>query len=199
VGGAVSVDRTMRTTLPDVSAAGDCVHTHHRLLPEPSYLPLGTTAHKQGRVAGENAVGGCRSFAGSLGTRVVKVFDLAIPRTGLRNDEARAAGFSRLTVPNSAPDHKTYHPGAHELRMRWTADADSDQLLGCQIAGHREGQVAKRVDTAATALFADLTADQLSDLDLSYSPPFGSPWDALQIGAQALAANRSHAIGRSAR
>ncbi len=184
--GAVRVDEDMKTTLPDVWAAGDCVHTHHRLLPEPSYLPLGTTAHKQGRVAGENAAGGRRSFAGSLGTQVVKVFDLAIARTGLRDDEARDAGFDPRTVPSSAPDHKAYYPPAHDLRMRWTGNADTGRLLGCQIAGHRDAQVAKRIDTAATAIFGALTIDQISDLDLSYSPPFGSPWDALQLGAQAF-------------
>ena len=201
VRGALRVDTSMKTTLPDVWAAGDCVHTHHRLLPEPSYLPLGTTAHKQGRVAGENAVDGRRLFAGSLGTQVVKVFQLAIARTGLRDDEARNAGLNPRTVATTAPDHKPYYPGAHELHMRWTADADSDRLLGCQIAGHRDAQVAKRIDTAATALFARLTADQISDQDLSYSPPFGSPWDALQIGAQALNAKQpgEHPDGPSRR
>ena len=82
----------MRTNLPDVLAAGDCVITHHRLLGE-TYLPLGTTAHKQGRVAGENALGGHRQFAGSLGTQVVKIFDQAAARTGLRDHEAAPAGF----------------------------------------------------------------------------------------------------------
>ena len=87
--GAIAVDRRMRTSLPDVLAAGDCVITHHRLLGE-TYLPLGTTAHKQGRVAGENALGGTREFAGSLGTQVVKIFDQAAARTGLRDHEATA-------------------------------------------------------------------------------------------------------------
>ena len=81
--GAIAVDRAMRTGLPGVLAAGDCVITHHRLLGE-TYLPLGTTAHKQGRVAGETALGGSREFAGSLGTQVVKIFDQAAARTGLR-------------------------------------------------------------------------------------------------------------------
>ena len=92
VGGAIAVDRGMRTSLADVLAAGDCVITHHRLLAE-TYLPLGTTAHKQGRVAGENALGGNRQFAGSLGTQVVKIFDQAAARTGLRDHEAAPAGF----------------------------------------------------------------------------------------------------------
>jgi NADPH-dependent 2,4-dienoyl-CoA reductase/sulfur reductase-like enzyme len=97
---------------------------------------------------------------------------------------------TRAQSPTAPPDHRPYYPTAHELHMRWSADADTDRLLGCQIAGHRAGQVAKRIDTAATAIFADLTIDQINDLDLSYSPPFGSPSDALQIGAQALCADR---------
>jgi NADPH-dependent 2,4-dienoyl-CoA reductase/sulfur reductase-like enzyme len=185
VRGAIAVDRGMATSLPYVWAAGDCVHTHHRLLPEPGYLPLGTTAHKQGRVAGENAVGGEREFAGSLGTQVVRLFDWAFARTGLKDDEARAAGYAPLTVEAVAPDHKAYYPGAHDVHMRFTGDALSGRLLGCQLGGHRDAQVAKRIDIPASALFDELSVDQLSDLDLAYTPPFGSPWDALQVGAQA--------------
>ena len=122
---------------------------------------------------------------------MVKVFDLAIARTGLRGHEARDAGFNPRTTASSAPDHKAYYPTAHELHMRFTADADTRRLLGCQIAGDRDGQVAKRIDIPATAIFAELTIDQISDLDLSYSPPFGSPWDALQAGAQTLSRKKS--------
>ena len=109
--GPVVVDDHMRTGVPDVYAAGDCVHTHHRLVPEPGYLPLGTTAHKQGRVAGANAEGGDRAFAGSLGTQVVKGFDLAVARTGLRGHEA--VGYQPVTVGTVADNHKRYYPGAH--------------------------------------------------------------------------------------
>jgi NADPH-dependent 2,4-dienoyl-CoA reductase/sulfur reductase-like enzyme len=98
VRGALRVDRHMRTNLPDVLAAGDCVETWHRLLQKAMYLPLGTTAHKQGRVAGETAVGGDRAFSGSLGTQVVKVFELAVARTGLRDPDAGEAGFDPATV-----------------------------------------------------------------------------------------------------
>jgi NADPH-dependent 2,4-dienoyl-CoA reductase/sulfur reductase-like enzyme len=118
---AIVVDSRMRTNLPHVYAAGDCVVTHHRLLGE-TYLPLGTTAHKQGRVAGENAVGGDREFAGSLGTQVVKVFDLAAARTGLRDQEARTAGLEPLTVGVEVDHHKAYYPGALPLRIRMTGD-----------------------------------------------------------------------------
>jgi NADPH-dependent 2,4-dienoyl-CoA reductase/sulfur reductase-like enzyme len=182
--GAIEVDTAMRTNLPDVFAAGDCVMTHHRLLGQ-TYLPLGTTAHKQGRVAGENALGGRREFAGSLGTQVVKIFDMVASRTGLRDHEALAGGFDPATVEFEGDDHKAYYPGSHRVRTRYTGDRRTGQLLGVQLFGHRHAEVAKRVDIAAAAIFAGLTVDQMSDLDLSYTPPLGSPWDVMQGGAQA--------------
>jgi NADPH-dependent 2,4-dienoyl-CoA reductase/sulfur reductase-like enzyme len=184
--GAITVDRMMRTGLPEVFAAGDCVATYHRLLGE-TYLPLGTTAHKQGRVAGENACGGQREFAGSLGTQVVKIFGQAAARTGLRDHEAVAAGFTPVTVASEADDHKAYYPGSHRIAMRITGDRQTGQLLGVQLFGSKDAEIAKRIDIAATAIFHGMTVDAVSDLDLSYTPPLGSPWDAVQMGAQAWA------------
>ena len=174
----------MRTNLPHVFAAGDCVVTHHRLLGE-TYLPLGTTAHKQGRVAGENALGGDRAFAGSLGTQVVKIFDHAVARTGLRDHDAVRGGFDPMTVGAEADDHKAYYPGSHRIAMRFTGDAATGRLLGVQLFGHKHAEVAKRVDIGAAAIFHEMTVDAMSELDLSYTPPLGSPWDAVQMGAQA--------------
>jgi NADPH-dependent 2,4-dienoyl-CoA reductase/sulfur reductase-like enzyme len=178
----------MRTNIADVFAGGDCVETWHRVLQSSTYLPLGRTAHKQGRVAGENAIGGQRLFQGSLGTQVVKVFDVAIARTGLRDHEARRAGFDPLTVETEVWDHKAYYPGAQQLRIRVTGDRRSGQLLGAQLLGHWQAEVAKRIDVYAAALFAGQCIDAISDLDLSYTPPLGSPWDAVQLAAQAWTA-----------
>ena len=185
VRGAIAVDRQMRTGLPDIWAAGDCIETHQQLFDTPSYMPLGSTAHKQGRIAGENAIGGSAEFAGSLGTQVVKVFDLAIAATGLRESAARAEGRDPLTVETSTDDHKAYYPGAHPLRLRIVGDRDNGQLLGAQILGHASAQVSKRIDTIATAIHHRMTIAEISDLDLSYTPPFSSPWDPVQIACQA--------------
>ena len=130
----------MRTNLPDVLAAGDCVETWHRLLQQPSYLPLGTTAHKQGRVAGEIAVGGDRSFAGSLGTQVVKVFQLAVARTGVRDPEAREAGFDPLTVGSVQFDHKAYYRAPASCTSVSPGDRASGQLLGGPAGGRPSGR-----------------------------------------------------------
>jgi NADPH-dependent 2,4-dienoyl-CoA reductase/sulfur reductase-like enzyme len=182
-GRAVVVDETMRTGLPHVFAAGDGVVTHHRLLGV-TYLPLGTTAHKQGRVAGENALGGSARFAGSVGTQVVKVFDLVAARTGLREHEATPVGFTPVSTTAVADDHKAYYPGAQPISIRITGDSETGKLLGAQLVGARGTETAKRVDTFATALFHGMTVPGVSDLDLTYTPPLGSPWDAVQIATQ---------------
>jgi NADPH-dependent 2,4-dienoyl-CoA reductase/sulfur reductase-like enzyme len=180
---AIAVDTRMRTNVPGIYAAGDCVVTHHSLLGA-TYLPLGTTAHKQGRIAAENALGGDRHFAGSLGTQVVRVFDLVAARTGLRDHEAQAAGYEPLTVASQADDHKAYYPGSHPIQMHYTADRRDGRILGLQLLGRFGSEIAKRIDIAATAIHSHMTIEQISDLDLSYTPPLGSPWDAIQIGAQ---------------
>lgn len=195
--GAVVVDEDMSTGLPDVYAAGDCVVTHHRLLGT-TYLPLGTTAHKQGRVAGENAVGGQARFAGSLGTQVVKVFELVAARSGLREHEALAAGYTPATTQSEPDDHKAYYPTAHPITTRVTGDTASGRLLGAQLVGRRGTEVAKRIDVFATAIHAGTTVAEMSELDLSYTPPLGSPWDAVQMASQAWVREHQLAAQREA-
>ena len=185
----------MRTNLADVFAAGDCVETFHRLLDKPTYISLGTIAHKQGRVAGENAVGGERRFAGALGTQSLKVFDLAIARTGLNDRDARSARFDPATVGSVVNDHKAYYPGAVPLHIRLTGDRRTGRLLGGQILGNRRAEISKRIDIVATALFQDASVEYLNDLDLSYTPPFSSPWDPVQMAAQAWCAQLSQLLG----
>jgi NADPH-dependent 2,4-dienoyl-CoA reductase/sulfur reductase-like enzyme len=183
--GAIQVNLRMETGIPGVYAAGDCVETWHHVLQRFTYLPLGTTSHKQGRVAGENSAGGNREFAGSVGTQVVKIFDMAIARTGLRQREANDFGRHAATTESTFWDHKAYYPGAEELRFRVTGDPISGKLLGAQIVGHWKAEVSKRIDVFATALFHQMTVDGLNDLDLSYTPPVSSPWDPVQMSAQA--------------
>jgi NADPH-dependent 2,4-dienoyl-CoA reductase/sulfur reductase-like enzyme len=174
----------MESKLPDIYVAGDCAETFHRLLNRHTYLPLGTTAHKQGRVAAENALGGNREFAGSLGTQVVKIFGLVIARTGLRHHEALRESFHPFTAESTANDHKAYYPGATQLRTRVTGNTETGRLLGAQIMGRWGTEVSKRLDIFATAIFHGMSVDQISDLDLSYTPPLSSPWDPVQMACQ---------------
>ena len=182
-GGALKVDRMMATNVADIWAAGDCAETWHHLLTTNVYMPLGTTAHKQGRVAGENMLGGQRQFQGSLGTQAVKVFERIAAGTGLRNVQAAKAGLEPLTATITTPDHNPYYQGAQEMHISITGDRRSGRLLGAQIIGHYKSEIAKRIDIVAGAIFNDLLVEDLSDLDLSYTPPLSSPWDPVQKAA----------------
>ena len=185
VKGAICVNRRMETRIPDIYAAGDCAETYHRLLGKNTYLPLGTTAHKQGRIAGENAVGGTREYPGTLGTQSVKIFNLVAARTGLKDDEALKEGFFPLSVDIETWDHKVYYPHAEKMRIRITGDQKTRKLLGAQIIGAYGTEVSKRIDTVAASIHNGMTMESLNDLDLSYTPPLSSPWDPVQMAAQA--------------
>ena len=116
---------------------------------------------------------------------MVKIFDLVIARTGLRHDEATREGFDPLTTESTINDHKAYYPGATQLHARVTGDIGTGRLLGAQLMGSWGAEVSKRLDVFATALFHRMTVDQISDLDLSYTPPLSSPWDPVQMASQA--------------
>jgi NADPH-dependent 2,4-dienoyl-CoA reductase/sulfur reductase-like enzyme len=197
--GAFLTNRRMESGAPDVYVAGDCAETWHRLLKRHMYLPLGTTSHKQGRIAGENTMGGSSEFAGSLGTQVMKLFDLVIARTGLRHDEAAREAFQPFTVESVMNDHKAYYPGATQLRACVTGDRDTGKLLGAQLLGAWGAEVSKRLDVLATALYHGMGVAELSDLDLSYTPPLSSPWDPVQMAAQAWSAKLGTQAGLPAR
>lgn len=164
--------------------AGDGLKTCHRLLDRHVYQPLGSTAHHQGRIAGENIVGGCRLYAGSPGTQVVKVFDQVIARTGLRASQAQAEGLAAVTVACHCPAHKDYTPGAGTLQLRLSGDPGSGRLPGAKLPGPSGQEASTRLDVLATALSHGMTMEVNSDLDPSYTPPLSSPWDPLQLGSR---------------
>jgi NADPH-dependent 2,4-dienoyl-CoA reductase/sulfur reductase-like enzyme len=194
---ALKVNRRMETNVPDIFAAGDCVETWHRITQSNAYLPLGTTSHKQGRIAGENAVGGNRTFEGSLGTQSVRLFDYVVARTGFHDRDAANAGFDPLSVDSVVWDHKVYYPGAKKMTIRVTGDRASGRLLGAQVIGYYGTEVSKRIDIFATAIHHGMSVEQMSDLDLSYTPPLSSPWDPVQMAAQAWSLRQGAAVSRS--
>jgi NADPH-dependent 2,4-dienoyl-CoA reductase/sulfur reductase-like enzyme len=183
--GAIATDASMRTNLPGVYAAGDCAEARHLVTGQPTYIPLGSTANKQGRVAGENAAGGRATFGGVVGTTVIRCFDLAVASTGLTATEARAAGFNVEETLIRANDSSHYFPGASDIHVKLVVDAGRKRLLGGQIVGSRG--VAKRVDVLATALFNRMTISELRQLDLSYAPPFAPVWDPILVAANVAA------------
>lgn len=177
---SVVVDEKMRTSLPDVYAAGDAVALPHLVLGRPAWVPLGPAANKTGRVAGTVAAGGSASFKGVVGTVAVKVFDLEVASTGLGLAEARAAGLDAVATDEVSRSRAKYYPGSSPLHVRLVHTREG-RLLGGQFAG-REG-AAKRVDVLATALYAGLTVADLAALDLSYAPPFAPVYDPVLAAA----------------
>ena len=172
--GALRVDRRMRTAIPDVWAAGDCVETTNLVSESPAWVPLGDTANQMGRVAGTNAASPAGEdtleFPGVLGTGIFKVFDLNVGKTGLSEREAADAGFDTVSADIEARDRAGYYPGAEKVFLKLIADRASGRLLGAEAAG---SSTDKLIDVCATAIWGRLSYPDLIDLDLAYSPPYG--------------------------
>ncbi len=170
--GAILVDRHLKTSLPDVWAAGDCVESVNLVTGEPDWAPLGDTANQMGRVAGTNAARGedALEFAGVLGTGVFKVFDLAVAKTGLSEAEATEAGFDIASASVESVNRAGYFPGGQKTFIKLTANKETGRLLGAEIVG---GSADKYVDICATAIWGKLSVPDLVNLDLAYAPPFG--------------------------
>ncbi|HIE28149.1 TPA: NADH oxidase [Candidatus Poribacteria bacterium] len=179
--GAIAVTESMRTSAIDVYAAGDCAEVKHLMTNRYIYLPAGTTANKQGRVAGENAAGGYAAFKGIMATAVNKVMDMVYARTGLTEKEAKSFGYAVKTAKVDAPAHALYYKNPPQISIKLIYDDRSGRLLGGQMVG-LEG-IAKRIDVLATALQARMTIEDISRLDLSYAPPFAPVWDAILVAA----------------
>ena len=184
VTGAISVNAYMETNVPGIFAAGNCAETFCAIRRRPVLNTIGTVAAKQGRVAGENMAAGRTKFLGALGTTVVKVFDLAAARTGLCTEDAAAERINVVSARIEALDRTSYYPGARKIWVKLIADRESRKLLGAQVAGY--GEASKRIDVAATAITSGMRVEELAQLDLAYSPPYGSLWDPLLIAAQTV-------------
>ncbi len=185
--GALQVNDRMQTSDPDIYAAGDCVESRDLVTGQPCFVPLGSTANKQGRVAAINICGGDDRFPGVLGSTVCKVFDFCVARTGLTEWAARQSGFQAVTVIVPDADRAHYMPGAKPIMLKLVVDASSRKLLGAQAVGPGQGD--KRMDVAAMAITAGMTVDQLSKVDLCYAPPYSPALDNI-ITAANVARNK---------
>jgi NADPH-dependent 2,4-dienoyl-CoA reductase/sulfur reductase-like enzyme len=179
--GAIATDSQMRTNLPDVFAAGDCAEAYHRLTGRGDYIPLATTANKQGRVAGTNLGGGYAEFEGMVGTAITKVLDVYAALTGLSEKEALALGYRVQSTTIQAGSRAHYYPGVRPMHVKLVVEEGSGRLLGGQIVGDQGA--GPRIDVLATALHQGMTVEQLSRLDLAYVPPIAPVWDPLLVAA----------------
>jgi NADPH-dependent 2,4-dienoyl-CoA reductase/sulfur reductase-like enzyme/rhodanese-related sulfurtransferase/two-component sensor histidine kinase len=185
--GAIKVSPKMQTSDEDIYAAGDCVENIDMITQKPCYVPLGSTANKQGRVAAVNICGGSDTFSPILGTVACKVFDYNVAVTGLTERAAEQAGFKVVTVLVPAPDREHFVQGAELVMMKLVVDKSTRRLLGAQAIG--AGVTDKRIDVAATAITGEMTVDQIANLDLCYAPPYAPVIDNI-ITAANVARNK---------
>jgi len=183
-GGAIAVDRRVRTSVPDIYAAGDCADAFHVVTGRRVYIPLALRANRAGWAAADNVCGRPTELEGVAGTAVFKVFHLEVARSGLTMDEAAAAGFDPVSVVVTTSSRAHAHPGAGKIHVHLVGDRASGMLLGAQMVG-TEG-AAHRINAVAVALHAKMTVKAFVQADLSYAPPFGPVWDPLLTAANQL-------------
>jgi len=176
---AIRVNDKMESNLPGIYAAGDCATTKHLVSGQEVYIPMGTTANKQGKVAGENAAGGSARFAGVLGTGIARAMEMELSRTGLCENECRQLGIDFISRRVKSRTAAHYCPVSGEIHVKILAEKPSGRILGAQIVGF--AGAAKRIDMLATAITMRATVESLIDMDLAYSPPFSPVWDPVLV------------------
>ena len=181
--GAIRADDRMETSLRGVFAAGDCAEVIHLVTGRPTWIPLGTTANKTGRVAGAAAAGARERFPGIVGTSIVSIFGMAFATTGFSAAHARAEGFDPVSARIEANNRARYYQPV-KTSVELVADRATRRLVGATIVG--DESAAGRINVVAAALHARMRVDDFEQLDLCYSPPYAPVWDPLLIAAQQL-------------
>ncbi len=174
VTGAIKVNDYMQTNISDIFACGDCIEQYNLVTNNPIYRPMGSTANKTGRIAGDCSTGGRLAFQGILGTGIFRVFDLTVAQTGLSERDAKELGYDYTVCHNTKPNKPEYL-GGKEMVIKAIADKKTGRLLGVQIVGY-EG-VDKRIDVFVTAITLKAKVEDLFHLDLAYAPPFSTTKD----------------------
>ncbi len=182
--GAIKVSDLMKTSDDHIYAVGDCAEKKNLITEKACYVPLGSTANKEGRVAANAICGIEDKMPGVIGSAICKVFDFTVARTGLSEKEARDCGYDVITTLAPAPDKAHFMPTAKPLLLKLISDKKTGKLLGAQGTGM--GDAAKRMDVAATAITSGMTVDQLANLDLCYAPPYSPAMDNIHNAANIL-------------
>ena len=185
VGGSIAADRSLRTSDPNIYAAGDCADSYHVVTDQKTWIPLALRANRAGWAVADNVCGGRVELPGVAGTAVFKAFAMQIARTGLSEDEAKKAGFDPVVVQIASKSRAGIYPGAQPIYVSMIGDRATGRLLGAQMIG--TDQVAHRINAVAVALLARMSVAEFSQSDLAYAPPFGPTWDPLLTAANQLA------------
>ncbi len=181
---AISVDRHLLTSDPDIYSAGDCADAYHVVTGKKTWIPLALRANRAGWAVADNLSGKDTALEGVAGTAVFKAFDLEVARTGLNVQESKDAGFDPVEVAIKTRSRAHAHPGSATIHCQMVADKTSGRLLGGQMVGI-EG-AAHRINALAVALHQHMTVAAFSQCDLAYAPPFGPVWDPLLTTANQL-------------
>jgi NADPH-dependent 2,4-dienoyl-CoA reductase/sulfur reductase-like enzyme len=181
---AIRVDEGQRTSADGVWAAGDCCDSFHRVSRRRVHVALGTVANRQARVAGKNIGGARATFPGVIGTAVTRICDTEIGRSGVNEAEAREAGIAYRSVVIESTTRASYYPGTEPMTVKMLVEEATGRVVGGQIVGGSGS--AKRIDTIAAAIWNEMTAEEVVNLDLSYAPPFSPVWDPVQTAARKL-------------
>jgi NADPH-dependent 2,4-dienoyl-CoA reductase/sulfur reductase-like enzyme len=181
---SIAVDRMLRTSDPDIYAAGDCADAFHVVTDEKTWIPLALRANRAGWAVADNVVGGKVELQGVAGTAVFKVFDLEVARTGLSVEEAKKAGFEPAEAVIQSRTRGHNYPGSSTISVQLVGDRKTGRLLGAQMVG-KDG-AAHRINAVAVALHAKMSVEEFSQSDLAYAPPFGPSWDPLLTVANQL-------------
>ena len=184
VTGAIKVNSRMETNIKDIYACGDCAEKINMISHTPVWIPLGSTANKEGRVTAINLSGGVEDFEGVLGSAVLRYRSLNISKTGLTEKDALKLGYDAVSVVITKRDRAGYMPEAQNITLKLIADKRSHKILGAQAIGC--GDADKRVNTVSIGLIQGITVEELIDADLTYSPPFSTSIDILISTAQIL-------------
>ena len=177
--GAIAVNDKMETSVSDIYAVGDAVQIKHIVTGNDAVIALAGPANKQGRIAADNICGLDSHYKGSLGSSVIKLFDMTAAVTGLTEKAANISGIPYDKIVLSPASHAGYYPGAKTMTMKVVYEKENLKLLGAQIVGY-DG-VDKRIDVLATAICAGMKANELKDLDLAYAPPYSSAKDPVNM------------------
>lgn len=175
--GAVVVDRQGKTNISEVYSAGDCAVVYHNLLEKNTYRPLGSTANKQGRIAGINMSGGNLEFPGIIGAQTFKFFNLGLAQTGLSMEEAREAGYDPVMVGALRTSKAGYYPGAEKTTIHMIVDQNSGVILGGHYIGPVDSTV--MIDTVGVMAQMRMKANDAAYFDSVYAPPVAPVWNAL--------------------
>lgn len=180
--GAVVVDEHMRTSDPAIYAGGDCVAIRNIITDKLGYLPLGSMANRQGRVIGTNLAGGDATFPGYVGTWAVKLFEMSFCGTGLTVERARKEGYDAIGVSVEQLDRAHFYPEKNMMSLELVVDKPTRRVLGIQGACSAGDALKARVDAVAGVLqYASPTVEDISNLEVSYAPPFASAMDVVNV------------------